>query len=174
MIYVTHDQTEAMTLGQRIVVMSEGEIQQQGTPEALFRHPANRFVAGFIGSPKMNFLSGELAADAGRLRVQGDGFRLPLSDATCARLAHHHQRSVDVGIRPSAFGSEGSGGAPIRLDLVVSEYLGTHCVLVTRCGTTEVLVEYQNVSPPRPGTTITFEVRPQDIMLFNADTAATL
>ena len=174
MIYVTHDQTEAMTLGQRIVVMSEGEIQQQGTPEALFRHPANRFVAGFIGSPKMNFLSGELVTEADRLWVQGDGFRLPLPEQTRARLPDRRARSVDVGIRPSAFGSGQSGGAPIDLDLVVSEYLGTHCVLVTRCGPREVLVEHQSVSPPRPGTTMTFEVAPEDIMLFDADTATTL
>ena len=174
MIYVTHDQIEAMTLGQRIVVMSEGEIQQQGAPEELFRHPANRFVAGFIGSPKMNFLSGELVTEASRLWVQGDGFRLPLTEQTRARLTGRDSRSVDIGIRPSAFGSEPAGGAPIRLDLVVSEYLGTHSVLVTRCGATEVLVEHPSVSPLRPGITMTFDVRPEDIMLFDADTATTL
>ncbi len=174
MIYVTHDQTEAMTLGQRIVVMSEGEIRQQGTPEDLFRHPANKFVAGFIGSPKMNFLSGEFVMEGDRLWVQGDGYRLPLSERTHARLAAHHSRSVDIGIRPSAFGAEQAGGAPIRLDLVVSEYLGTHSVLVTRCGASEVLVEHQSVSPPRPGTTMTFGVKPDDIMLFDAATARTL
>ena len=175
MIYVTHDQTEAMTLGQRIVVMSEGDIQQQGTPEALFRRPANRFVAGFIGSPKMNFLSGELVMEADRLWVRGDGFHLPLPDQTRDRLAARDgRRSVDIGIRPSTFGPEHAGGAPIRLDLVVSEYLGTHSVLVTRCGTSEVLVEHQSASPLQPGTTMTFGVRPEDIMLFDADTAITL
>lgn len=174
MIYVTHDQTEAMTLGHRIVVMSEGEIQQQGTPEELFKHPANRFVAGFIGSPKMNFLSGDLVMDGDRLWVQGDGYRLPVSEQARSRLEGHDSRSVDIGIRPSAFGSEQDGGAPICLDLVVSEYLGTHSVLVTRCGAHEVLVEHQSVSPLRPGTTMTFGVDPEDIMLFDAATAETL
>ena len=174
MIYVTHDQTEAMTLGQRIVVMSEGEIRQQGTPEELFKRPANRFVAGFIGSPKMNFLSGELVAESDRLWVRGDGFRLPLPEPVRARLADRANRSVDVGIRPSAFRSGQEDGAPIHLDLVVSEYLGTHSVLVTRCGPAEVLVEHQGVTPLQSGTTMTFGVRPEDIMLFDADTELTL
>ena len=190
MIYVTHDQTEAMTLGHRIVVMSEGEIQQQGAPEDLFEHPANRFVAGFIGSPKMNFLPGELVTEGDRLWVQGDGYRLPLPERTRARLAGRAGgRAVEVGIRPSAFRPDDADGAPIRLDLVVSEYLGTHSILVTRCGASEVLVEHrsgpphsgpphsgppQNVPPLRPGTAMTFGVRPEDVMLFDTATAGTL
>ena len=195
MIYVTHDQTEAMTLGHRIVVMSEGEIQQQGAPEDLFEHPANRFVAGFIGSPKMNFLPGELVTEGDRLWVQGDGYRLPLPERTRARLAGRAGgRAVEVGIRPSAFRPGDADGAPIRLDLVVSEYLGTHSILVTRCGTSEVLVEHrsassenvspenvsprnvspENVPPLRPGTAMTFGVRPEDVMLFDTATAGTL
>ena len=180
MIYVTHDQTEAMTLGHRIVVMSEGEIQQQGTPEDLFKHPANRFVAGFIGSPKMNFLPGELVTEGDRLWVQGDGYRLPLPERTRVRLTGREGgRSVEIGIRPSAFRPDDSDGAPIHLDLIVSEYLGAHSILVTRCGASEVLVEHQsgslqNASPLRPGIAMTFGVRPEDVMLFDTATAGTL
>jgi multiple sugar transport system ATP-binding protein len=73
MVYVTYDQVEATTLGDRIVVMSDGLIQQQGTPEELFKAPVNKFVAGFIGSPKMNFIDGEIFSDEGALRIRGDG-----------------------------------------------------------------------------------------------------
>ncbi len=170
MVYVTHDQIEAMTLGQRIVVMSEGRIQQQGTPEELFERPANRFVAGFIGSPRMNFLSGELSAEGDRLWVAGDGYRLLLSDALRARLAAHETQAVDVGIRPSSFNADASSGSPIELEIVVSEYLGTHSNLVTRCGSHELLVEHESTARVASGTRLTLGVRADDIMLFDKST----
>ncbi|MGH1483060.1 MAG: ABC transporter ATP-binding protein [Geminicoccales bacterium] len=173
MIYVTHDQTEAMTLGDRIVVMKGGIIQQQGSPEDLFKHPANKFVAGFIGSPPMNFLKAELASKDGGLHVEGDGFDLPLSKAQRARL-NTAARQIDIGIRPSAFSADATTGAAIDLHLVVSEYLGAHSVLVTRCGGEEVLVEYDSASPMKAGTTMTFGIRADDIMLFDPETGATL
>lgn len=167
MVYVTHDQIEAMTLGDRIVVMSEGIIQQQGTPEELFKSPANKFVAGFIGSPTMNFLDGELRQDNGQLIIRGDGYSLPLSDAQGARLGAHKDRSVAVGIRPSSFSSDATQGAPIELRIIVSEYLGAQSVLVTRCGAAEVLVEYESASPVKAGETNVFGVRTDEIMLFD-------
>ncbi|NNF46836.1 MAG: ATP-binding cassette domain-containing protein, partial [Desulfofustis sp.] len=80
MVYVTHDQVEAMTLGDRIVVMHQGIIQQQGSAEELYKKPVNKFVAGFLGSPPMNFFDGTLEESAGQLVVSGDGFTLPLPD----------------------------------------------------------------------------------------------
>ncbi|MEL6963102.1 MAG: ATP-binding cassette domain-containing protein [Pseudomonadota bacterium] len=173
MIYVTHDQTEAMTLGDRIVVMKGGVIQQQGTPEALFKRPANKFVAGFIGSPPMNFLHGELSETNGSLHVRGDGFDLPLNDEQRSRL-ETTSRPVEIGIRPSAFSADSQAGAPIDLHLIVSEYLGAHSVLVTRCGVEDVLVEYDSATPMKAGTTMTFGVRSDDIMLFDVTTGVTL
>ncbi len=172
MIYVTHDQTEAMTLGDRIVVMKGGVIQQQGSPEELFKRPANKFVAGFIGSPPMNFLKADLAGAKGGVSVRGEGFDLPLSEEQRARLDRAPQQ-VEIGIRPSAFTADTSVGSPIELHLVVSEYLGAHSVLVTRCGGEEVLVEYDSATPMKAGTTMTFGVRPDDIMLFDIETGAT-
>src|SRR3546814_3806292 len=95
MVYVTHDQIEAMTLGQRIVVLDKGRIQQIDTPMALYEKPANLFVATFLGSPKMNLLDGELrAGDEGlRLRV-GDDVELPLSPGGDTRDALNGNRSV--------------------------------------------------------------------------------
>ena len=172
MIYVTHDQIEAMTLGDRIVVMSDGIIQQQGTPEELFKTPANRFVAGFIGSPSMNFLAGNLTSQSDQAFVEGQGFRLPIGAELAARISGRTERAVTAGIRPSSFGAV--DGAPIELHVAVSEYLGAQSILVTRCADTDVLVEFDSASPVKPGSSMEFRVRPEDIMLFDNSTGVTL
>ncbi|MEK7795630.1 MAG: sn-glycerol-3-phosphate ABC transporter ATP-binding protein UgpC [Candidatus Hydrogenedentota bacterium] len=102
MIYVTHDQVEAMTMGSRIVVMREGRIQQAGPPREIYEHPANRFVAGFISSPQMNFIDGELSAANGVLTftAHGGAFTLPLGPETANALRNHRDRVVTLGIRP--------------------------------------------------------------------------
>ncbi len=174
MVYVTHDQVEAMTLGDRIVVMSEGVIQQQGTPVELFERPVNQFVAGFIGSPTMNFMDGILALDAGRLHVRGDGFLLPMSEAFASRLNHAGDRTVVVGVRPSAFSLETGFGVPIDLKIVVAEYLGAMSVLATRCGKSDVLVEVASNRLPRPGEVVTFGVNSDQIMIFDKKSGKTL
>ena len=99
MIYVTHDQVEAMTMGDRLVVMRDGRIQQIGVPVQLYRRPANRFVAGFIGSPSMNFLEGEFINDAG-LAFSGEGLRLRIPYRRQDSLSGHVGRRVILGIRP--------------------------------------------------------------------------
>ncbi|WP_299783717.1 ABC transporter ATP-binding protein [uncultured Roseobacter sp.] len=167
MVYVTHDQVEAMTLGDRIVVMSDGFIQQQGTPEELFKAPVNKFVAGFIGAPTMNFVDGDLVDEKGTLWVRGDGFALPLTAEAGQRLAAAKDRAVTVGLRPSSFTTDLTRGAPIELKVVVSEYLGAQSVLVTRCGGAEILVETQSASPVRSGTEQTFGVLTDEIMIFD-------
>ncbi|MGB3554828.1 MAG: ABC transporter ATP-binding protein [Jannaschia sp.] len=168
MIYVTHDQVEAMTLGDRIVVMNEGVIQQQGPAEELFANPVNRFVAGFIGSPSMNFLPGEITGD----RVAGDGFDVPLPSELARRAEAASGRAVEVGIRPSSIVLE--GGADIDLRVVVSEYLGAQSVLVTRCGQAEVLAEIASADRIPTGQTRRFGVLTDDIMLFDRDSGARL
>ena len=101
-IYVTHDQTEAMTLGDRIVIMKDGYIQQVGTPQEVFETPKNLFVAGFIGSPQMNFLKAKLVKAAGGYQAELYGVKAPLSQEKCALLAKHGAGSQDVilGVRP--------------------------------------------------------------------------
>ncbi|MEM6620865.1 MAG: ABC transporter ATP-binding protein [Pseudomonadota bacterium] len=174
MVYVTHDQIEAMTLGDRIVVMADGVVQQQGTPQELFEAPVNKFVAGFIGTPTMNFLDGTLTRQDDRLWVQGDGFLLPLSPETAMRIGDQSSGNVTVGIRPSAFSLDPGTGAPIDLQLIVSEYLGTQSVLVMRCGGAEVQVEIAGSPPVKAGEQLTFGVKPEDIRLFGAETGITL
>jgi multiple sugar transport system ATP-binding protein len=100
MIYVTHDQVEAMTLGDRITVMNEGTIQQVAPPLEVYDRPANRFVAGFIGTPPMNFLSGPLIAENGRLYFDEGSGRLRLPDGWKARLETRVGQNVVLGVRP--------------------------------------------------------------------------
>jgi ABC-type sugar transport system ATPase subunit len=96
-VYVTHDQVEAMTLGDRIVVLADGRIQQIGRPIDLYQSPVNRFVAGFIGTPAMNFLQGTLASEGGRLYFSAEAARLKLRSGTAAVTS---TEPVTLGIRP--------------------------------------------------------------------------
>ena len=175
MVYVTHDQVEAMTLGDRIVVMREGRIQQEGTPEELFERPVNRFVAGFIGSPTMNFLQGTVVREDGAVWVRGDGFLLPLTAEQAARLDRVDAApEVDLGIRPSAIRADATAGAPLELRVTVSEYLGAQSVLVTRCGPAEVLAEVASARRYATGETVTFAVPPEEVMVFDRETGLRL
>jgi multiple sugar transport system ATP-binding protein len=161
MIYVTHDQVEAMTLGDRIVVMRAGEIMQAGTPEELFRRPANLFVAGFIGSPPMNFLPARVEEG----RAVGDGFSVPLGRAVEAR-------EVTMGVRPSDFRRAAEG--PIEMRVEISEYVGAQSVLVGRLGGRRVQVELATTRPIRVGETLRLEIDPEQVHLFDPKTEAAL
>ncbi|MFM9973476.1 MAG: ABC transporter ATP-binding protein [Beijerinckiaceae bacterium] len=174
MVYVTHDQVEAMTLGDRIVVMSEGVIQQQGTPKDLFERPVNQFVAGFIGSPSMNFLDGQINDENGRLFVTGDGYKLPLSAETAQRVEKTALRDIVVGVRPSAFTLSPSGQASVTVKVIVAEYLGNTSMLATRCGSSDLLVEAPSAAVPKAGETMTFGLNPDDIMVFDKKSGKTL
>jgi multiple sugar transport system ATP-binding protein len=174
MVYVTHDQVEAMTLGDRIVVMSEGVIQQQGTPQELFERPVNQFVAGFIGSPSMNFLDGQLIDENGRISVVGDGYKLPLGLASSKRMQAVSSRNIVVGMRPTAFTSGKKTDATISLKVIVTEYLGSNSMLATRCGSSDLLVEAPSAALPKSGEVISFGINPDDIMVFDKTSGKTL
>lgn len=123
-IYVTHDQTEAMTLGDRIVIMKDGFIQQVGTPQQVFDHPANLFVAGFIGTPQMNFFDGNLVKHDGRYFIETDGLSVELSEDKQQRLVAKDvaEQQVTVGVRPEHV-IIGQIGIPAKVD--VSEMMGS-------------------------------------------------
>jgi multiple sugar transport system ATP-binding protein len=102
-IYVTHDQIEAMTMGDRVAVLRKGMLQQVDTPQALYEHPLNLFVAGFIGSPAMNLVEATLVRSNGSLRVEAGGFKLPVPDAVIAQrpgLRRYEGHKIVLGIRP--------------------------------------------------------------------------
>ena len=102
-IYVTHDQVEAMTLGDRVVVMRDGRVQQVGDPMDLYNSPANRFVAGFIGSPAMNFAGVRIAAQNGSLWAESDGFRIKVPQPIAPRLGAYAGKEVDVRGSPGGY-----------------------------------------------------------------------
>ena len=123
-MYVTHDQTEAMTLGDRIVIMRDGYIQQIGTPQEVFNHPANLFVAGFIGMPVMNFFDAELKREGNNFFVELSGVKVKLDEKKTARLLKNNVQSqpVTLGVRPEHTNIS-STGVPAKVD--VSEMMGS-------------------------------------------------
>ena len=173
MVYVTHDQVEAMTLGDKIVVMKFGEIMQAGTPEELYRRPANKFVAGFIGSPTMNFLSGELHSEGDTTFVKGNGFSIPLAKDRHAALKDRRTRGVDVGIRPASF-VESDADDAIGMPVILSEYIGAQSVLISELGGQRVAIEVNTVVPVRMGDTRKFVVQGDEVHLFDPQSEAAI
>lgn len=138
MVYVTHDQVEAMTLGQRIVLLHEGTVQQVGAPRDLYERPANLFVATFVGTPAMNVLGGALRSGAGGLVFEAPGVRLSLGWRD--DLAAHAGEAVHLGVRPEALvpvAGGGEGEVEGRLELV--ESLGAECLLHVAVGEVRVV-----------------------------------
>ena len=125
-MYVTHDQTEAMTLGDRIVIMKDGFIQQIGTPQEVYNHPANLFVAGFIGTPQMNFFQAKLTLDNGEYVVEVGTLRVTLSEEKQAALKAKNipAQSITLGVRPSNIVLS-SGDNAIAAKVDVSEMMGS-------------------------------------------------
>ena len=143
-IYVTHDQTEAMTLGDRIVIMKDGEIQQVGTPQEVFDHPANLFVAGFIGMPRMNTFDAELQRDPdGKYAVQLENAHVVLSDEKQARLAEKNVQPgrIVLGVRPEHIMLAGEGEQMIHGTVDVSEMMGSAVHLhLQACGRDTIII----------------------------------
>ena len=126
-MYVTHDQTEAMTLGDRIVIMKDGVIQQVGTPQEVFDHPANLFVAGFIGVPQMNFFDAELVKADGKYAVTVGGIKVELCEEKQAALAKNgvEPQAITLGVRPEHIALMGDGDQMLHGTVDVSEMMGS-------------------------------------------------
>ena len=126
-IYVTHDQTEAMTLGDRIVIMKDGFIQQIGTPQEVFDHPANLFVSGFIGMPQMNYFNAKLVNEGGKYAVVVENCKVVLSDEKQKNLAAHKVQPQDItlGVRPSHMVLAKQPGNTLSATIDVSELMGS-------------------------------------------------
>ena len=143
-IYVTHDQTEAMTLGDRIVIMKDGVVQQVGTPQEVFDNPANIFVAGFIGVPQMNFYEAELVRDVdGAYSVKVENALIKLSDEKQERLAANDVAAgpVTVGVRPEHISLEGDPAQMVHGTVDVSEMMGSSVHLhIKACGKDGVII----------------------------------
>ena len=168
-IYVTHDQIEAMTMGDKIVVMRDGRIEQAGSPLDLYDHPANQFVAGFIGSPAMNFLPGTLRRSGGAAYVQlNDGTRL---DAPLHAAGTDGQPIV-FGTRPEHLTLGDAGGIPARV--VVMEPTGMDTFVACRCEGVDLSAVFRERHDFAPGSTIHLLPDLQRAHLFDASTGARL
>jgi multiple sugar transport system ATP-binding protein len=140
MIYVTHDQAEAMTLGDRIVVMYDGQVQQVDAPLAVYDAPRNTFVAGFIGSPPMNLIQGEITRDGGlAFRAAGAGISVPLGPRWAETLGRRAGGGVILGVRPEQVrpAPDERSGAPFHVDLV--EPLGQELLIYASSGGQELV-----------------------------------
>jgi multiple sugar transport system ATP-binding protein len=140
-VFVTHDQVEAMTLGDRVVIMRDGRVQQVGTPLEVYGNPANKFVAGFIGAPAMNFIEVTVHSDAGETVVEAAGLRLTVSAADAHALQPHDGRQVIMGVRPEHLAlGDGAAGSAFEARVEVVEQLGSEILLETRVGGSSVTV----------------------------------
>lgn len=154
MVYVTHDQVEAMTLGDRIVVLHEGKIQQIGAPLHLYDHPANRFVAGFIGSPAMNFFGGRM--EGAEFVADGGAFRLPIGAPWSERLRAYAGKPLTLGIRPeSLYAPRGrpadARSAPAAFTVEGVEPLGNEIFVHARAGDHRLTARVAPQPLPAPG-----------------------
>jgi multiple sugar transport system ATP-binding protein len=176
-IYVTHDQVEAMTMGDRIAVMRDGVLQQLDTPQGVYDRPANLFVGGFIGSPAMNFM---------RLRAVSDGFDVKLTSGEVTLPAPAHLRElirsrngndVVIGIRPEDVregppASQEMAGLPVLVEVV--EPLGSDAYLNVTAGEFNLISRAGGRTTARPGDTLTLWVDLQHVHAFDADTEESL
>jgi len=172
MIYVTHDQIEAMTLADKIVVLSEGRIEQVGSPQKLYHHPANRFVAGFIGSPKMNFIDGGVVAvqpDGVLVQLAGGGQQLAAVDGDGLRAGD----KVTLGVRPEHL-NIAQGATALQARFSALELLGDFSYLYAACeGTDEPLIlRVPDSIHPAPGTLLNLAADPARCHLFRQDGTA--
>jgi multiple sugar transport system ATP-binding protein len=167
-LYVTHDQIEAMTMADRIVVLKDGRIEQAGTPLALYDRPDNAFVAGFIGSPSMNFIPGRLDLHEGAQVVTHDGLRLPVHGAP----AGSHGRDVLYGVRPEHFGVDATHG--LASDVIVIEPTGSETQISARFAGQNVIAAFRDRLAVRPGDSVPLLPRADAVHLFDAQSGQRL
>jgi multiple sugar transport system ATP-binding protein len=179
-VYVTHDQVEAMTLGQRVAVLRGGVLQQIDTPQRLYDYPANVFVAGFIGSPSMNFLQARLLEEDGGLFAAGDGFRLALAPEVAEHARDHVGRGVIVGIRPEHLRAEVDGAddpeAPnaLRLRIRVVEPLGSELIVYGELDGIELAAKLDPEMRVSVGRGLTLIPELERLHLFDRETERSL
>lgn len=168
-VYVTHDQTEAMALGDRVVVLNDGRVQQVGPPEEVYRAPENRFVAGFVGNPSMNFLETTVEDGSGdTIRFDGTGdFSLAVDPADLPDGVQEYDRLV-VGVRPEDLTVVDSGGFPAEVG--ITEAMGDENVVFVHCDDEELTVRTETAVRLEHGSTVRLTVDPDDLYLFDPDT----
>jgi len=173
-IYVTHDQVEAMTLGDRVVVMKDGLVQQVGDPLSVYAKPRNRFVAGFIGSPAMNFVECTVTGSDGRLAVDAPGgFLIDVPPARRAALERYRGQPVTLGVRPEDI-REAAPGDPkeyqIEAVVEVVEPLGNEILIDVKVGSSPLVARVPPTSRVRLHERVLLSVDPERLHFFDAKT----
>jgi multiple sugar transport system ATP-binding protein len=170
-VYVTHDQIEAMTMGTRIAVMNEGRLQQVGTPQDLYDRPINRFVAGFIGSPAMNFATVEVTGSAGKLELKGSNIVVPLP-SEFGKSVGAVGRQLILGFRPEhlVLGPISGDAASLSAKAEVVEYLGNEELIHASSGGHDLVALVDSSFRVRPGDMLELRVPLDRLQIFDPDT----
>jgi multiple sugar transport system ATP-binding protein len=174
-IYVTHDQVEAMTLGDRVVVMRDGWVQQVGEPLELYNRPANRFVAGFLGSPAMNFLNVTVAQNGTGTWVANPGLRIRVPEFCAERLHPYAEREVTLGVRPEDLRlASAADAAELSFDSVVEvvEQLGSETLLDVKVGPFAMVAAVPPLAGVRQRDAMRLALNPERLHFFDAATGA--
>jgi ABC-type sugar transport system ATPase subunit len=174
-VYVTHDQAEAMTLSDRLAVMNEGEVQQIGAPLAVYNAPANTFVARFLGSPAINLIAGTVRRDGDVVSLVSDGLALPLSPRLAALAASAQSDELTLGIRPEDLGmttAPWDDAVPARIAVV--EPMGSLNVAYASAGAVRIVATTPPEFVPDPGASVWIAPDPAKIHLFDTATGAAI
>jgi len=170
-IYVTHDQVEAMTLGDRIAVMKDGVVQQYAPPQETYDHPSNQFVAGFIGSPAMNFLPASVSRESGRVVLTGEGFRIGLPASAPENLPER----VVMGVRPEDLDGPASDAADaITLRVSVTEQLGNALLVYGYVDEAQVVASLDPHRRVEVDSSVHLKVNLDTLHVFDPETMGTL
>ncbi len=172
MIYVTHDQVEAMTMGDRIAVINEGVLQQVGTPKELYTSPRNRFVAGFIGSPSMNFVELAMGGEGGDTKLSTEGIEVRLDPQQEASLRRHGEKAITVGFRPEhlAVGKPEGPGATVTARIDVIEFLGNDELIHGVSGERDVVAIVNAQDGLAVGQEVSLSTPPSALYFFDQQT----
>ncbi len=176
-IYVTHDQVEAMTLGDRVVVMRDGRVQQVGDPMDLYNSPANRFVAGFIGSPAMNFAGVRITAQNGSFWAENDGIRIKVPQPIAQRLGAYAGKEVTFGVRPEDMHIAGDGDPQdLSFDAAVEvvERLGSEILLDVAVGSAAMVASVEPTATAKVHEKLRLAVNPERLHFFDNETEAAI
>lgn len=179
-IYVTHDQTEAMTMGDRIVCMKDGFIQQVDTPQNLYDNPTNKFVAGFLGSPQMNFIDAVLDKNGNKYVVKFDGFEVEVPDhKVTAELSGYVGKEIILGIRPENISDDPADIATattgvIQCDVEITEMMGSEIYLYLLCKDKSLTARVDPTSKAKSGDTVKVVINPNKIHIFDKETEKTI
>ncbi len=180
-VYVTHDQTEAMTLGTKIVVMKDGIVEQVDSPQQLYKHPANLFVAGFIGSPQMNFIDATVVEEADKMYVTFEGAKIPLSAETTKILKKksYGGKEVIIGIRPEQLDDDPEfiakhTDAIINATVEVTELMGSETFLYLKKGKATFTAKVAGSSKAKIDDSIKIALNPDMIHIFDKESELTI